>query len=176
MIRRLGEGGGSPGGRPDTWHHGRMSDAAPVHLVIGEEELLASRAVAEIVAAERAADADVEVRQYEAGNVVAGELAEMLSPSLFGGRRVLVVGSAHDARKDVVAALLGYAKEPDPDVTLVLLHNGGGKAKTLVDGLRAAKARVVTTRGSPVRVNGSSSSSPRSVGWAAAPARRRPRR
>jgi len=122
-----------------------MSDAAPVHLVIGEEELLASRAVAEIVAAERAADADVEVRQYEAGNVVAGELAEMLSPSLFGGRRVLVVGSAHDARKDVVAALLGYAKEPDPDVTLVLLHNGGGKAKTLVDGLRAAKARVVTT-------------------------------
>ena len=145
MIRRLGEGGGSPGGRRDTWHHGRMSDAAPVHLVIGEEELLASRAVAEIVAVERAADADVEVRQYEAGNVVAGELAEMLSPSLFGGRRVLVVGSAHDARKDVVAALLGYAKEPDPDVTLVLLHNGGGKAKTLVDGLRAAKARVVTT-------------------------------
>jgi DNA polymerase-3 subunit delta len=122
-----------------------MSDAAAVHLVIGEEELLASRAVAEIVAAARAADADSEVRQYEAGDLVPGELAEMLSPSLFGGSRVLVVRAAQGAKKDVVGALLGYAKEPDPDVTLILQHNGGSKAKTLVDGLRAAKAHVVST-------------------------------
>ena len=145
MIRRLGEGGGSPGAAHRTWQHGRMSDAAAVHLVIGEEELLASRAVAEIVAAARAADADTELRQYEAGNLVPGELAEMLSPSLFGGRRVLVVRAAQDAKKDVVTALLAYAKEPDADVTLVLQHNGGTKAKTLVDGLRSAKARVVAT-------------------------------
>jgi DNA polymerase-3 subunit delta len=74
---------------------------------------------------------------------VAGELAEMLSPSLFGGRRILVVRSAQDAKKDVVAALLAYVKEPDSDVTLVLQHNGGGKGKVLADGLRAAGARVV---------------------------------
>jgi DNA polymerase-3 subunit delta len=122
-----------------------MSDAAAVHLVTGDEELLASRAVAEIVAAARVADADAEVRQYEAGDLVPGELAEMLGPSLFGGRRVLVVHSAQDARKDVVAALVSYAKEPDPDVTLVLQHNGGAKGKALVDGLRAAKASIVTT-------------------------------
>ncbi|GIJ75297.1 DNA polymerase III subunit delta [Virgisporangium ochraceum] len=119
-----------------------MADAANVHLVVGDEELLASRAVAGIVAAAKAADADAEVRQYEAGSLVPGELAEMLSPSLFGGNRVLVVRAAQDAKKDVIAALVGYAKSPEPDVTLVLQHSGGAKGKALVDGLKAAKATV----------------------------------
>ena len=30
----------------------------------------------------------------------------MLSPSLFGGRRVLVIRSGQDARKDLIAALI----------------------------------------------------------------------
>ncbi|GAA0899672.1 DNA polymerase III subunit delta [Virgisporangium ochraceum] len=111
-------------------------------MVVGDEELLASRAVAGIVAAAKAADADAEVRQYEAGSLVPGELAEMLSPSLFGGNRVLVVRAAQDAKKDVIAALVGYAKSPEPDVTLVLQHSGGAKGKALVDGLKAAKATV----------------------------------
>lgn len=136
--RRLGEGGGPP-----AWQHDGMSDAASVHLVSGEEELLTSRAVSGIVSAAKAADADVEVRQYEAGSVVPGELAEMLSPSLFGGNRVLVIKAAQDAKKDVIAALVGYAKSPEPDVILVLQHNGGAKGKALVDGLKAAKANVV---------------------------------
>jgi len=106
-----------------------------VHVVFGEEELLASRAVAGIVAAAKAADADAEVRQYEAGALVPGELAEMLSPSLFGGNRVLVIRAAQDAKKDVIAALVAYAKSPDPDVTVVLQHNGGAKGKALIDGL-----------------------------------------
>lgn len=120
-----------------------MADAVTVHVVFGEEELLASRAVAGIVAAAKAADADAEVRQYEAGALVPGELAEMLSPSLFGGNRVLVIRSAQDAKKDVIAALVGYAKSPEPDVTLVLQHNGGAKGKALIDGLKAAKANMV---------------------------------
>ena len=49
----------------------------------------------------------------------------MLSPSLFGGRRVLVIRSGQDARKDLVTALLAYAKNPDPDVTLIVAHLGG---------------------------------------------------
>jgi DNA polymerase-3 subunit delta len=120
-----------------------MPESSAVHLVLGEEELLAARAVAEIIAAARAAEADAEVRQYEAGALVAGELAEMLSPSLFGGRRVLVIRAAQDAKKDVVTAVLEYARDPDSDVTLVLQHAGGNKGKAFADGLRAAGARVV---------------------------------
>jgi DNA polymerase-3 subunit delta len=116
---------------------------APIVLVLGDEELLAARAVAATVDQARAADPAADVREYEAGSVSPGEVAEMLSPSLFGGRRVLVLRSGQDARKDLVAALLAYAKHPDPDVHLVVVHAGGAKGKAFADGLRTAGADVV---------------------------------
>ena len=122
-----------------------VSDAPPdpLLLVQGDEELLAARAVESAVAAARAADPGADVREYEAGTLTAGEVAEMLSPSLFGGRRVLVVRSGQDARKDLVAALLAYAKNPDPDVSLIVTHLGAAKGKAFADGLKAAGATVV---------------------------------
>ncbi|MDI6098269.1 DNA polymerase III subunit delta [Actinoplanes sp. NEAU-A12] len=112
-------------------------------LVQGDEELLAARAVAEAVESARAADPGADVREYEAASLMAGEVAEMLSPSLFGGRRVLVIRAGQDARKDLSTALLAYAKNPDPDVTLIVTHVGGAKGKAFADGLRAAGATVV---------------------------------
>ncbi|MCL7460147.1 DNA polymerase III subunit delta [Micromonospora echinofusca] len=116
---------------------------APILLVLGDEELLATRAVTEAVAKARAVDPDVDVREYQAGALLVGEIAEALSPSLFGGRRVLVLRAGQDARKDLVAALLAYAKNPDPDVQLVVLHLGAAKGKAFADGLKAAGATVV---------------------------------
>ena len=116
---------------------------APLILVQGDEELLASRAVAEAVEAARSYEPGADVREYEAGALSAGEVAEMLSPSLFGGRRVLVIRAGQDARKDLVAALLSYAGSPDPDVTLIVTHPGAAKGKAFADGLRAAGAKVV---------------------------------
>lgn len=116
---------------------------ARVVLVLGEEDLLASRAVADAIAAARAADPAVEVRQLEAAALSVGEVAELLSPSLFGGARVVVVQRGHEARKELVAALVAYAGAPEPDVTLVVTHPGGAKGKALVDGLRGAGATVV---------------------------------
>ncbi|MCI4062180.1 DNA polymerase III subunit delta [Micromonospora sp. R77] len=115
----------------------------PILLVLGDEELLATRAVADAVARVRAVDPDVDVREYQGGTLAVGEIAEMLSPSLFGGRRVLVLRAGQDARKDLVAALLAYAKNPDPEVQLVVLHLGGAKGKAFADGLKAAGATVV---------------------------------
>lgn len=112
-------------------------------LVLGDEELLVSRGVAAAVAAARAGDPEVEVRDHDAGALSAGEVAGLLSPSLFGGARALVVRSGQDARKDLVGALLSYAADPDPEVTLVVTHAGGAKGKALADGLRSAGARVV---------------------------------
>jgi DNA polymerase-3 subunit delta len=112
-------------------------------LVQGDEELLSARAVAAAVADARAFEPGADVREYEAGSLMAGEIAEMLSPSLFGGRRVLVIRSGQDARKDLSGALLSYAKDPDPEVTLIVTHLGGAKGKAFADGLRAAGAVVV---------------------------------
>jgi DNA polymerase-3 subunit delta len=117
--------------------------SVPLLLVQGDEELLASRAVAAAIDAARVADPGADVREYEASALSAGEVAEMLSPSLFGGRRVLVIRSGQDARKDLVTALLAYAKSPDPEVTLIVTHPGAAKGKAFADGLRAAGATVV---------------------------------
>ncbi len=116
---------------------------APVLLILGDEELLVSRAIASTVATARAIDPDADVRESEAGSLTPGEIAEMLSPSLFGGRRVLIVRSGQDARKDLVAELLTYAKNPDPEVHLVVAHLGGAKGKAFADGLRQAGAEIV---------------------------------
>ncbi|MFY1617201.1 DNA polymerase III subunit delta [Micromonospora sp. WMMD736] len=116
---------------------------APIVLVLGDEELLATRAVSEAVEQARATDPEVDVREYQAGALTVGEIAEMLSPSLFGGRRLLILRSGQDARKDLVAALLAYAKNPDPEVQLLVLHLGGAKGKAFADGLRSAGATVV---------------------------------
>jgi DNA polymerase-3 subunit delta len=123
---------------------GRAPDPIrPLCLVLGEEELLAARAVSAAVAAARAEDPDTIVTEHQAGAMTPGDLAAAVSPSLFGGRRVLIVRSAQDAKKDLIAALLAYAREPEPDVLLVAAHAGGAKGKALADGLRDAGATVI---------------------------------
>ncbi|GAB2593329.1 DNA polymerase III subunit delta [Paractinoplanes abujensis] len=105
--------------------------------------MLVARAVTAAVDDARAAEPGADVREYEAGSLLPGEIAEMLSPSLFGGRRVLVLRSGQDAKKDLITALLAYAKNPDPEVSLIVTHLGGAKGKALADGLRSAGATVV---------------------------------
>jgi DNA polymerase-3 subunit delta len=125
-------------------HDGGVTTPPPVLcLVSGDEELLVSRAVSDVVALARADDPDADVREFEAGALTSGELAEAVSPSLFGGRRVVVVRSGQDVKKDMAAELLGYARNPDPELHLVVTHTGGAKNKAFADGLRAAGAIVI---------------------------------
>jgi DNA polymerase-3 subunit delta len=122
---------------------GGVTAADRVVLVLGEEELLVARAVTGAIDTARAADPDTEVHDIEASELAVGTLAELLSPSLFGGARVVVVRRGQDARKDLVSALLSYADSPGADVTLVVTHAGGAKGKALADGLRGAGATVM---------------------------------
>ncbi len=114
----------------------------PVNLVIGEEELLAERAVQEVVVRARAADPETEVRRLRTSEVDAQELAEHLSPSLFAEGRVVVLSAAQEAGKDMVAAVLRYAAEPADGIVLVLQHQGGARGKSFADDLRKAGAAV----------------------------------
>jgi DNA polymerase-3 subunit delta len=120
-----------------------MTPLPPLHLVVGDDEFLASRAVSEVVVAAREGDPDADVRYLEAGALSPGELAELFSPSLFGERRVVVIGAGQDASKELTAALLGYAAAPAEEVVLVVTHLGAAKGKALADGLRKTGAHVV---------------------------------
>jgi DNA polymerase III subunit delta len=116
----------------------------PIGLITGDEEFLVARAVEAAIAAARARDEATEVREVEAASVTPGELAELLSPSLFGGSRLVLLTNAQDAKKELVSVVLDYAREPEPDVVLIAVHAGGTKGKAFVDGLRTAGAEVVT--------------------------------
>ncbi|MFG3439970.1 DNA polymerase III subunit delta [Nonomuraea sp. NPDC047897] len=120
------------------------TEPAPVTLVMGDEELLAERAVRAVVEAARAAGAGAEVHDLVGGKVGQGELTQLTSPSLFGDRSVVVIRSAQDLPKEVIAEVVAYAGRPSEDTVLVLSHPGGVKGKALVDGLKKAKAHVVT--------------------------------
>ncbi|ETK35871.1 hypothetical protein MPTA5024_11855 [Microbispora sp. ATCC PTA-5024] len=113
-------------------------------LVVGDEEFLADRAVAAVVSAVREADAQAEIHDLAGGKMEPGELVQLASPSLFGDRSVVVVRSAQDLSKDVIAEVVKYAAHPSEDTVLVLAHPGGVKGKALVDGVKKAGAEVVT--------------------------------
>jgi DNA polymerase-3 subunit delta len=133
--------------------------AAPVTVIVGDEELLVARAVAAVVAMASAAnvaataspgdtaavgpDGGIDVHQVAASGLANGELTNLTAPSLFGGGCVVVVGSAQDAGKDLSNELTRLARSPAPDVFLVITHAGGAKNKTLLTDLVSAGARRV---------------------------------
>lgn len=121
-----------------------MAAAPPVRLVLGDEELLVERAVEGIVAAVRREDPAAELRRFRATDLTPAALAEGLSPSLFAEGRVLVVQAAHEAGKDLAAALVSQATLTADGVVLVVQHSGGARNKPMVDALRRAGAAVTT--------------------------------
>ncbi|MCW2537797.1 MAG: polymerase delta subunit [Modestobacter sp.] len=71
-----------------------------------------------------------------------GSLAEALTPSLFGGHRLVVVTGVHEAAGALVDSLVSYTKSPDPDLTLVVVHPGGKRNEALLKAFKAAGAAV----------------------------------
>ena len=133
-------------GMLDRDGHGRQSTddpLAPVTLAVGQEDLLLDRAVQQVVAAARAADADTDVRDLTSDQLQPGTLAELTSPSLFAERKVVVVRNAQDLSADTVKDVKAYLGAPAEEITLVLLHAGGAKGKGLLDAARKAGAREV---------------------------------
>ena len=137
---------GSARGPPRPWDDAPVPESlllSPLTLVVGDEELLVSRAVSAVVRAARARTPDVEVRDLEGATLVPGDLDEVLSPSLFGDERVVVVRAAHDLSKEAAAEVVAYLADPLPEVQLLLVHAGGTKGKQLLPPLVAAGARRV---------------------------------
>ncbi|GFG75342.1 DNA polymerase III subunit delta [Mycobacterium botniense] len=117
---------------------------SPLHLILGDEELLVERAVTSVLRAvrQRAGTEDVPVNRLRAGEVDTYELAELLSPSLFADDRVVILDSAAEAGKDAAALITSAAADLPPHTVLMVVHSGGGRAKALAEQLRALGAHV----------------------------------
>ncbi|MDQ1721900.1 MAG: polymerase subunit delta, partial [Pseudonocardiales bacterium] len=112
---------------------------APLTLVVGDEEFLISRALEDLRHAVIAEDPNVELHEAEAGVVEPAELLQLLSPSLFGGRRLVVLRSAQDLPAARVQAIVPLLLDTDPDSTVVVQHLGGAKGKAVLDAVRKAR-------------------------------------
>jgi DNA polymerase-3 subunit delta len=85
---------------------------------------------------------DIEEHELVALGLPVGQVADVLAPSLFGGHRLIVVQGVHEAAGALADVLSGYAKDPDPDITLVLVHGGGKRNEALLKAFKAAGAAV----------------------------------
>jgi DNA polymerase III subunit delta len=115
----------------------------PVSVIVGDDEFLVDRAVAEIVAGASGQGTAPDLHDVHAGDLAVGDLAALTAPSLFGGSPIVIIRSAQDAGKELAAEITRYAAEPEPGVILVLTHAGGAKGKALLAGLAGAGARRV---------------------------------
>ncbi|MGD7002088.1 DNA polymerase III subunit delta [Corynebacterium halotolerans] len=118
---------------------------APVHLIEGGEEFLAERAKNAIITQVRAASPEGEalpVTTMRAGEITGSELLELLSPSLFGEDRVIVLTNTDEAGKEPAELLLKTALDPAPGIFLIIMHSGGGRTKQLVPKFRKVAGQV----------------------------------
>src|SRR4051812_22548239 len=109
---------------------------------MGEEELLRARAVGAVRVAVLERHPDTEVHELVAAGLPVGQLADVLAPSLFGGHRLVIVTGVQEAAAALADALTGYAKDPDPDLTLVIVHFGGKRNEALLRAFTSAGAAV----------------------------------
>ncbi|HVT21939.1 MAG TPA: DNA polymerase III subunit delta [Mycobacteriales bacterium] len=113
---------------------------AKATVVVGEEGLLADRAVARAVSA---AGADATVQEISGAELTPELLAELASPSLFAEPRLLVVRGLQDLAKDMTDPLVAVVEDSEVDLTLVAVHAGGAKGKAVLESLKGVGATVV---------------------------------
>ncbi|MCQ9164404.1 MULTISPECIES: DNA polymerase III subunit delta [unclassified Arthrobacter] len=128
----------SPAARPSAGADWRDVPLAPVVLIYGPEDFIASRARDGLRSKLRAQDPDLELTTLDAAAYTAGTLAMVASPSLFSEPKLIEASGLASMSDDFLADALAYLKDPAPDVTLMLVHGGGTRGKKLLDALKAA--------------------------------------
>lgn len=132
--------------------------AESVVLVVGDDEFLRSQTTDRVVARQRKArgnpDIPLEAVDASTSDAVAA-FSDATSPALFGGERLVILRSAEQSTKDLVALIGEYAAAPDNEICLVVEHSGGGRAKALATDLQKAGAlveRVPTVKSADDRI------------------------
>lgn len=123
------------------WQAERVS-LPPYILITGPEQVLADRALASTLEAARAENPDAEVIRLEGGAYEPGELQMHASPSLFGGRKVVVIRGLDEGTDPLIADLTTVVDQGS-DAIIVVLHKGGNRGKRALDVLKKARARVI---------------------------------
>ena len=116
-----------------------------LYLLLGGEGALADRAMAKLTAQLR--EEKAEVTTLTAGDVIPGDIADALAPSLFSERRALVVKDLQDLDDECKDEITRYLDAIDPTTTVIFIHKGGVKGKALLDAIKKAKPEIIACDG-----------------------------
>lgn len=111
------------------------------YLLLGSEGALADRALNKLLAELK--EEKAEITSLSASDVMIGDIADGLAPSLFSERRALVIKDLQDLPEDSKDEITRYLDQPDPTMTVVFLHKGGVKGKALLDAIKKAKPEII---------------------------------
>jgi len=139
----MAQRGGGRGSRAPKGIAASEVELAPIVLIKGPEGLLGDRAVDRLRAQALSVDANTERTDLAAASYQAGQLDMLTSPSLFGEPRFLTVPDLETMSDALLSDLLSYVDHPEPDVWLVLRHNGSQRGKKLLDAIAKAGFPVV---------------------------------
>jgi len=115
--------------------------SANLVLAVGKEPILVSQAIDHVMVAARKADPSTVRTDINAeSESAAAELAQALSPSLFGEVTVIVLTDLDSATDEVAQVLTSSLEDIPENVRLVVTHPGGVKGKKLLDVVRKAGA------------------------------------
>ena len=112
-----------------------------LYLLLGGEGALADRAMAKLTAQLR--EENAEVTTLTAGDVIPGDIADALAPSLFSERRALVLKDLQDLDDECKDEITRYLGAIDPTTTVIFIHKGGVKGKALLDAIKKAKPEII---------------------------------
>ncbi len=112
-----------------------------LYLLLGGEGALADRAMKKISA--QLAEEKAEVTTLLAGDVIPGDIADALAPSLFSERRALVLKDLQDLDDECKDEITRYLDNIDSTTTVVFIHKGGVKGKALLDAIKKAKPEII---------------------------------
>lgn len=112
-----------------------------LYLLLGGEGALADRAMAKLTAQLR--EENAEVTTLTAGDVIPGDIADALAPSLFSERRALVLKDLQDLDDECKDEITRYLDAIDATTTVIFIHKGGVKGKALLDAIKKAKPEII---------------------------------
>ena len=111
------------------------------YLIQGSEAALADRALSKLNA--QLKDENCEITNLFAGDVIVGDIADALAPSLFSERRALILRDLQDLPEESRDEISRYLAAPDASTTVIFVHKGGVKGKALLDAIKKTNPEII---------------------------------
>ncbi len=116
----------------------RKAVASPLILVFGSEEYFSSSAIRRIRDELKDSQTGLEIYEVDAGEYNAGDLLNMISPSLFSDPKLVIINGVERASDALIEDGKALEISDLVDTTLIFQHAGTStRGKALLDGLRS---------------------------------------